>query len=95
MLHRQAYIVLSIYETSHSRNRQPRYNFGDEHNASSVFIPLLATDVKAQVYLIEIRMKRDGKEPKEFGAAKPKAHEANVCFCKERIEHRARGDILA
>jgi hypothetical protein len=95
MFHRQAYIVLSVYKTRHSRNCPLRYNFGDEHNAPSVFISLLPTDVKAEVYLIEIRMKRSGKGPKEFGAAKPKAHEANVRFCKERIQHRAAGDILA
>jgi hypothetical protein len=94
VLHRQAYIVLSIYKTSDHRDRLLGYNFGDEHNAPSVFISLLATDVKAEVYLIEIRMKRNGKEPKKFGAAKPKPYEANVCFSKERIQHRAAGHIL-
>jgi hypothetical protein len=94
VLHRQAYIILSIYKTSHRRDRLLGYNFGDEHNAPSDFISLLATDEKAEVYLIEIRIKRDSKGPKEFGAAKPKAHEANVCFSKERIQHRAAGDIL-
>jgi hypothetical protein len=94
MLHRQAYIVLSIYKTSDHRDRLLRYNFSDEHNAPAAFMFLLATDVKAEVYLIEIRMKRNGKGPKEFGAAKPKAYEANICFSMERIQHRAAGDIL-
>jgi len=94
VLHRQAYIVLTIYKASCRRDRLLGYNFRDEHYAPSVLIALLATDVEAEVYLIEIRMKRDGEGPKEFGAAKPKAHEANVCFSKERIEHCAAGDIL-
>jgi hypothetical protein len=59
-----------------------------------VLVVFVATDVEAKVYLIEIRMKRDGEGPKEFGAAKPKAHEANVCFSTERIEHCTAGDIL-
>ncbi len=80
MLHRQAYIVLTIYKASHRRDCLLGYNFGDEHDASSVFFALLATDVEAEVYFIEIRMKRDRNGPKEFGAAKPKAHETNVCF---------------
>jgi hypothetical protein len=80
VLHRQAYIVLTIHKASHRRDRLLGYNFGDEHNASSVFLTLLATDVEAEVYLIEIRMKRHRKGPKKLGAAKPKAHEANVCF---------------
>jgi hypothetical protein len=54
----------------------------------------LATDVKAEVYLIEIRVKRNSKGLKEFRAAKPKAYEAKVCFSKERIQHSAAGDIL-
>jgi hypothetical protein len=95
VLHRQAYIVLSIYKTSDHRDCLLGYNFGDEDNAPSVFISLLATDVKAEVYFIEIRMMRNGKGPKEFGAAKPKTYEANVCFSQERIQHRTAGDILA
>jgi hypothetical protein len=80
MLHRQAYIVLTIYKASHCRDCLLGYNFGDEYDAPSVFIALFATDVEAEVYLVEIRMKRDCKGTKEFGAAKPKAHETNVCF---------------
>jgi hypothetical protein len=79
VLHRQAYIVLAIYKASHRRDCLLGYNFGDEHDASSVFFALLATNVEAKVYLIEIRMKWDHNGPKEFGAAKSKAHEANVC----------------
>jgi hypothetical protein len=70
-------------------------NFGNENDAPSVFIALFATDIEAEVYFVEIRMKRDGKGPKEFGATKPKAHEANVCFSEERIQHRAARDIFA
>ena len=83
-----------MYKASCRRDRLLGYNFRDEHNAPSVLIALLATDIEEEVYLIEIRMKRDGEAPKEFGAAKPKAHEANVCFSKEGIQHRAAGDIL-
>lgn len=94
VFHRQAYIVLTIYTAGHRRDCLLGYNFGDEHDAPSVFIALFATYVKAEVYLIEIRMKRDRKGPKEFGAAKPKAHEANVCSSSERIQHCAARDIL-
>jgi hypothetical protein len=80
VLHRQAYIVLAIYKASHRRDCLLGYNFGNEHDAPSVLVALFATDVEAEVYLIEIRMKRDLNPPKEFGAAKPEAHEANVCF---------------
>jgi len=86
VFHWKAYIVLAIYKASHRRDCEFRYNFGDEHDASSVFFALLATDVEAEVYLIEIRMKRDRKGPKEFGAAKPKAYEADVCSSSERIQ---------
>jgi hypothetical protein len=80
VLHWQAYIVLTIYKARRRRDCPLGYNFGNEHDAPSVFVALFATDVEAEVYLIEIRMKRDRNRPKEFGAAKPKAHEANVCF---------------
>jgi hypothetical protein len=63
MLHRQAYIVLTIYKASRNCDCLLGHNFGDEHNAPSVFIAFLATDVEAEVYLIEIRMKGDGKRP--------------------------------
>jgi len=92
--HRKAYIVLTIYKASHRRDCLLGYDFGDKDDAPSAFIALLTTDVEAEVYLIEIRMKRDRKGPKEFGAAKPKAHEANVRSSSERIQYRAVGDIL-
>src|SRR6266853_6816863 len=76
MLHRQAYIVLAIHKAGHRRDCALWYNFGDEHNASSVFFARLATDVEAEVYFIEVSMKWDRNGSKEFGAAKPKAHEA-------------------
>ena len=78
--HRQAHVVLAIYKASDHGDCLPGYNFSDEHNASSVFFTFLATNAEAEVYLIEIRMKWDRKGPKEFGAAKSKADEANVCF---------------
>jgi hypothetical protein len=83
VLHRQAYIVLAIYKASHRCDCPLGYNFGDEYNTPSVFIALLATNVEAEVYFIEIRMKRDRNGPKEFSAAKPKAYEANVCFSEK------------
>src|SRR4029077_18460471 len=78
VLHRQTYIVLAIYKASYRRDCVPGNNFGDEHHAPSVFIALFATDVEAEVYFVEIGMKRDRKRPKEFGAKKPKGDEANV-----------------
>src|SRR5260221_14447887 len=74
VLHRQAYIVLTVYKASDSRDCLLGHNFGDEHDASSVFVTLLATHVETEVYLIEVRMKGDRDGPKEFRAAKPKAH---------------------
>jgi hypothetical protein len=90
----RCFIVLAIYKASYRRNCVPGNNFGDEHDAPPIFIALFATDVEAEVYFVEIGMKRDRKGPKEFGAAKPKADEANVCFPRERIQHCAAWDIL-
>jgi hypothetical protein len=94
VLHRQAYVVLALYKARHRRDCPLGYNFGDEHDASSVFVAFFATDVETEVHFVEIRMERDRNRPKEFDAAKPKAHEANVCFSKERIQCCAAGDIL-
>jgi hypothetical protein len=58
----------------------PRHDFSDENNPSSILAAVFATDIEAQVYFIEIGMKRNRKTPKQPGAAKPKTHEANICF---------------
>ena len=72
--HGQTYVVLAIYEASRRRDHPLRYDFGDEHYASAVFIAFPATDVEAEVYLIEIEMKRDGERSEELGVAKAKAY---------------------
>ena len=77
--HRQAYIVLAIYEPRGRRDRLLGYDFGDEHDAPAAFIPVVVTYVEA-----EVRSKWDEKRDREeLGTAKPKAHEANVCFALE------------
>jgi hypothetical protein len=93
VLHGQALIVLPIHESSRGRDGLLGHDFRDEHNTSAVFAALRATDVKAEVYLIEIGMHWNGKEPEEFGTTEAKTHEANVCFTEKRIQYCAVRDI--
>jgi len=79
MPHRTAGIVLAVYEASGCRNCASGHNLGDENNSSSVFAALFSPNVEAQVYLIEIGMKRNWEAPKKPGAAESKANEAKVC----------------
>jgi hypothetical protein len=89
MLHRNAFIVFPIQQASGRRNRTPGHDFGNENNSSSILVAFFATNVKAQVYLIEIGVKWNGEMAEQLCAAKPKAHKANVCLSLERIESRA------
>jgi len=56
--------------------------------------PLLATDVEAEVYLIELRITRDGDGPKEFGAENRKPR-ANICFSKDESSTVPLGTYLS
>src|SRR5579862_1462034 len=74
-LHRTADIVLAVGKSRDACNRVLRNNLSDEHHASSLDIGLSPADVKAQVDLIEVRVERDRKNAKEFGAEKPEANQ--------------------
>ena len=59
VLHRKVSVVLPVYEASARRNRSPGHDFGNENNPSSILAAFFATNVEAQVYLIEIGMERN------------------------------------
>ncbi len=62
--HRKACIVFAIYESGGCRNRASGHNFGDKNHSPSVFAALFPANVEAQIYLIEIGMKRHRDTPK-------------------------------
>ena len=64
--HWKACIVLAVYELSGCRNRSSRHNLSDENNSSSIIAPFLATNVEAQVYLLELGVKRNWETPEQF-----------------------------
>jgi hypothetical protein len=54
------------------------HNFGNKNYASSILDAFSATNVEAQVYLIEIRVKRNGATAEYLGATELKTHQAEV-----------------
>ena len=64
MLHRETHIVLAVHESGGHRDRVSRHNLRDENDSSSIISVFLATNIEAQVYLIEIGMKRNSETPK-------------------------------
>jgi hypothetical protein len=48
------------------RNRSSRHNLSDENNSSSIIAAFLATNVEAQVYLLELGVKRNWETPEQF-----------------------------
>ena len=62
VLHRTVSVVLSIYETGGCCNRASGHDLGNENNSSSILAAFFAANIEAQVYLIEIGVKRNGKK---------------------------------
>jgi hypothetical protein len=62
VLHRTVSVVLPIYETGGSRNRTAGHDLGNENNSSSILAGFFASNIEAQVYLIEIGVKWNGKK---------------------------------
>ena len=78
MPHRKIYVVLTVDEASGCRNCASGHDLGNENNSSAVIAPLFATNVEAEVYLLEIGMKRNWETPKELGVGELEAHKAEV-----------------
>jgi len=76
--HRKIYVVLTVDEASGGRNCASGHDLGNENNSSAVIAPLFATNVEAEVYLLEIGMKRNWETPKELGVGELEAHKAEV-----------------
>jgi hypothetical protein len=91
--HWKACIVLAVYELSGCRNRSSRHNLSDENNSPSIIAAFLATNVEAQVYLLELGVKQNWETPEQFSAAEAKAHKADVCSSVERIQRRTGGNV--
>jgi hypothetical protein len=72
MLHRDTCVVLAIDQPGYCGNSTPGQDLGDEHNASSTVVARFASNVKAKVYFIEIRVKRNGEETEQPGASESK-----------------------
>jgi hypothetical protein len=78
ILHRQAGIVFAVHQASGHRNCSSRHHLGNEHDTSSNIIAFFPTDVEAQIYFIEIGVKRNWETAQQLGVAEPKADQGKV-----------------
>jgi hypothetical protein len=59
-----------------------------------VFTLVLGANVESQGSFIKIALKGNGKRAKALGVAKPEAYHADERFPVERVQYRARWDVL-
>ncbi len=83
MLHRQVDIVLPVHQASGHRNCSSGHHLGNEHDTSSNIIAFFPTDVEAQIYFIEIGVKRNRETAQQLGVAEPKSDQGKVCSSVE------------
>ena len=72
--HRMVSIILPICDTGHSCDSASGYDFGNKDDASFILVAFSATNVEAQVDLVEIDVKRNGES-------------SRIVLC-DRIENR-------
>jgi hypothetical protein len=76
MSHRESTVILSVHETRDLCNGPPGHNFADEDDSSPHGRAFAAPDIQAEIYFLEIRMKRNTTKSEESGAEKSEAHKA-------------------
>src|ERR1700734_2306410 len=93
VLHGQSNVIFSISNPRNQRDGSLGHDLANKYNATLICACILAANIKAKVYFIEIGVKGNWKQSEDPRVEKTKAHETDECFPVERIKFSAARDV--
>jgi hypothetical protein len=91
--HGQGHVILAIDDSRYGCNEPARNDLLDKNNASSDFVSFQPTNVKPEVYLVEVAMKRKG-DAQYFGFQETKPNKTDKGLFVPSIQFRSGRDNL-